>query len=305
MSSPSKKHAGLDRLNDARSPAWRVPHRRPPATVREYALSIVHADTLEGKVAPPPKVLDDDARGDGEAPMAPTRPPGLEIETDPKKKRRTPPIQGMVDPSQRVRILHALANHELQAAELFAWALLRFPQTEAGFRRGLVTILAEEQKHLGLYIRRIEALGGRFGDVPLSGYFWSKAPLFDAPLTFVCSMGLAFENANLDHAVDLAAAARAVGDEATARVLEVVHEDEIGHVRFGWKWLRAWKDDGDSMSAAWLKHLVWPLRPALARGDVFHQESRLAAGIDDAEFLRMLEEAERPRALYKFKSRSP
>jgi IS4 transposase len=27
----------------------------------------------------------------------------------------------MRDPAQRARILHALANHELQAAELFAW----------------------------------------------------------------------------------------------------------------------------------------------------------------------------------------
>ena len=30
----------------------------------------------------------------------------------------------MRDPAQRARILHALANHELQAIELFAWALL-------------------------------------------------------------------------------------------------------------------------------------------------------------------------------------
>jgi len=274
-----------------------------PGTVAGYATSILLARTMEAKLSPPPADLSDDVRGDGAAPSGPLRPPGLEIETDPKKKRRTPPIQGMVDPSQRVRILHALANHELQAAELFAWALLRFPDTEPGFRRGLVTILVEEQKHLALYIKRIEAMGGKFGDSPLSGYFWSKVDEFESPLTFVCSMSLAFENANLDHAIELAAAARAVGDEATARVLDIVHDDEIGHVRFGWKWLRAWKSETDSMSAAWLKHLVWPLRPALARGDVYHPESRANAGIDDADFLSMLERAERPRALYKFKQR--
>ena len=64
-----------------------------------------------------------------------------------------PPIAGMRDPAQRARILHALANHELQAIELFAWALLAFPDAPLAFRRGLVAILADEQRHLALYMR--------------------------------------------------------------------------------------------------------------------------------------------------------
>jgi len=36
---------------------------------------------------------------------------------------------------------HALANHELQAIELFAWAVLAFPDTPIAFRRGLIAIL--------------------------------------------------------------------------------------------------------------------------------------------------------------------
>lgn len=264
--------------------------------VREYATSILEADTLRGKLARPPADLTDEDRGDGRAPRTPTRPPGLEIETDPRRKRRTPPIEGMVDPAQRVRILHALANHELQALELFAWALLRFPDTEPGFRRGLLTILVEEQKHFVLYLRRIEALGGSFGQVPLTGWFWSKVDDLGTPLRFVCAMGLTFESANLDHALELAAAARAVGDEETARALDVVHEDEVRHVRFGWTWLRAWKDAGESMTAAWRRHLPSPLGASQARGDAFHRESRDAAGIDDEEFLALLASAARKRS---------
>src|SRR5687768_10416942 len=130
----------------------------------------------------------------------------------------------MRDPAQRARILHALANHELQAIELFAWALLAFPQAPRGFRAGLVAILAEEQLHLRLYDERLRAHGLGFGDLPVTAHFWNRLPPAN-PLAFVCTMGLTFENANLDFAGAYAAAARAAGDEATGAVLDRVHAD--------------------------------------------------------------------------------
>lgn len=266
--------------------------------IHEYALSILIDADLARRLTPPPDDLTDE-RPAASLPTRPVRPPGLEIVTDPRRKKRVPSITGMPDPAQRVRILHALANHELQAVELFAWALLRFPSAEPPFRRGLLRILAEEQDHCRRYLARVEAMGARFGDFPLSGYFWSKVDELITPLHFVCAMCLTFENANLDHALDLAAAARACGDEATAQVLDLVHRDELGHVRFGWHWLAAWKQPQQTMSEAWLSHIPWPLRPALARGDTFHRQSRETVGLD-AEFIAMLEQAERPRALYRF-----
>jgi len=257
--------------------------------VREYALSVIRAETLGGKLAPPPDGLTDDDPGAGDAPSAPGRPPGLEIV--PGSRAKTPSIEGLTDPAQRVRILHAFANHELQAAELFAWALLAWPDAPRAFRRGLLRILAEEQVHCRLYVERLEELGGRFGDHPVSGYFWGKVPELTTPLRFVCAMALTFESANLDHAADHEAAARACGDERTAEILRRVHEDEIGHVRFGWRWLERWKEPDRTMAEAYRENVTWPLRPALARGPVLHRESRAAAGMDET-FVRMLEEAD-------------
>ena len=76
----------------------------------------------------------------------------------------------MRDPAQRARILHALANHELQAIELFAWAVLAYPSAPAQFRRGLVAILAGEQRHFQLYADRLTALATTFGDHPVTGH---------------------------------------------------------------------------------------------------------------------------------------
>jgi hypothetical protein len=62
-----------------------------------------------------------------------------------------------------------------------------------------------------MYEARLVALGGHFGQFPVSGYFWSKVDAITSPLRFVCAMSLTFENANLDHTVDYAAAARRAG----------------------------------------------------------------------------------------------
>src|SRR6266850_3547359 len=204
--------------------------------VRAFARRIVESCRLADKLAAPP---DDLSLQDDQPALrlaAPGRPAELAIV--PGRRARVPPVAGMADPAQRARILHALANHELQAIELFAWALLAFPEAPLAFRRGLVAVLADEQRHFALYAARLAAHATRFGDHPVTGHFWNKLDHLAGPLEFVCAMGLTFEAANLDFAGDYAAAARACGDIETAAALDQVHADEIRHVHFGWTWLR-------------------------------------------------------------------
>ena len=248
---------------------------------RAYCERIVASPTLADKLVPPPP-LDDARLNERDSPLripAPGRPANLEIV--PGRQARVPPIAGMRDPNQRARILHALANHELQAIELFAWAYLAFPDTPVAFRRGLLAILADEQRHLGLYQNRLAAHGVAFGDHPVTGHFWNKLPALTGPCEFVCAMSLTFENANLDFASEYADAARAAGDLATAEVLAQVHHDEIGHVHFGWVWLRRLAGDRDPWQA-YLAHVQPPLGPARARGARFDREARRRAGFDEA-----------------------
>jgi uncharacterized ferritin-like protein (DUF455 family) len=267
--------------------------------IREFAQRVLYEPALDAKLAPPSPDLTDVAPGEGGVPREPGRAPAIAIERDTRKKRKVPRLEGFADPAQRVRILHALANHELQALELFAFALLEFPQAPPAFRRGLLRILAEEQIHFTLYRQRMNSLGTDFGDFPLSGYFWTRAQAITTALEFVATMCLTFENANLDHACDLEAAAERCGDEATAAALRVVRDDEISHVRFGLHWLAQWKSPGESDAAAWRRSIVHPLRPELARGDSFREDLRRDAGFDE-EFIAVLRAAERPRALYRF-----
>ena len=200
----------------------------------------------------------------------------------------------MQDVSQRRRILHAFANHELQAAELFAWMLLAFPDEPPSFRRGLLSILVEEQEHCELYIERLQALGGDFGDYPVTGHFWNRMADVETPLDFVCTMGLTFESANLDFGKEYALAAREVGDLETAIAIEKVHEDEIRHVAFAWRWLQRWKPEQASSWQTFTETLKFPLAPSRARGATMDRDSRVKAGLDD-EFIDELERAEAKR----------
>jgi len=251
---------------------------------------VVTGTSIEEKLAPPPEDWTDEAPGPPSRLSSPGRPDGLGFASTPGKRvPRVPSSLGFPDPAQRRRILHGFLNHELQAVELFAWALLAFPGAPPGFRRGLLGVLVEEQGHVRLYLDRLRALGGRLGDHPVSGYFWSKVADFETPIHFLCAMSLTFECANLDHSLEYAAAARAAGDSETAEILSRIHAEEIGHVGFGWQWLGRLRPAGsDTMWETYTAHLKWPLHPGLARGRRFDRESREAAGLD-ADFIRRVE----------------
>ena len=150
---------------------------------------------------------------------APGRPAELAIVPGATRACRRSP--GMRDPAQRARILHALANHELQAIELFAWALLAFPDAPARVsprpRRDPRRRAAPPRALPRAARRARHARSATIRSPDTSGTSSITSP---APLEFVCAMGLTFENANLDFAGDYAAAARACGDTATADALD-------------------------------------------------------------------------------------
>ena len=245
--------------------------------LRQFALEVVTATDLESKLRAPSGFTDEEPG----APLfltEPGRPESLRIAYG--RAPKVPKVVGMADEAQRVRILHAFANHELQAVELFAWALLAFPEAEPDFRRGLLRILEDEQRHTRMYVRLLESRCCSFGNFPVNGYFWAKAAEFSTPLRFVAAMSLTFESANLDHASDYRALALAAGDHELAGVIDVIHREEIEHVRFGWDWLNRLKAPGASAWDAYRSSLAWPLRPSRSVGRSFDEAARSAAGMD-------------------------
>lgn len=248
--------------------------------LREFATRILHADTLEGKLWRPEGGIDglsDTSPGERVAWSAPSRPVELQIASR-GERLSIPSPRAVGDPEHRVRAIHAFANHELMALELMAWALLAYPEAPVDFRRGLVDVLFDEQRHLRMYVNRIAALGARFGDLPVNDHFWRCAPSLTTPLKWACAMNLTFEQANLDHAPFWAAAFRDVGDEATAAIMDKIAADEEEHVAFGARLLLK-ESAGRDPFEVYRDNLTHYNEPKRARGPEFRAEARIRAGL--------------------------
>jgi hypothetical protein len=147
--------------------------------------------------------------------------------------------------------------------------------------------LKEEQEHTRLYLRRMAECGIHFGDIPVSGYFWRSVAGMENPMDYVAGLSLTFEQANLDYCRQFARGFEAAGDGATARLLERIYRDEIGHVAYGLKWFRRWKNPQESDWEAFCRQLKFPLSPRRAKGVTLNVEGRRAAGLDE-EFINEL-----------------
>ncbi len=258
--------------------------------IRDIACRILLSHSLEEKLRPIETEVTDHQPGPAQRVDRPGRPPQLRF-APPRTAPGLPAVEAFRDPRKRGLAHHILANHELQALEVMAWTLLAFPDAPPEFRRGLLRILADEQRHTRMHVERAAQLGVRFGERPVNGYIWTKAMQFTSLLDYLAGLPLVFEGANLDHTLELAAAFASTGDERSAAVMHAIHQDEIRHVAFGIEWLRRLKPPTASDWETFTAHLHWPLRPAKARGHAFQREARLAAGLSP-EFVERLAAAE-------------
>lgn len=255
--------------------------------LKEWATRILSGDCLSEKLLEP-DLLTDEEPGSPLFWDEPTRPKKMQFQQH-TKKDKLPPLHELFDQDKRALCLHRFAGHELLAVEIMAYALLAFPYAPRHFRRGLANTLKEEQGHVRLYTERLKEMGVEFGDLPLYKHFWAYTPYLKTPSHYVSVMSLTFEMANLDFAPTFAKVFTQFGDDRSADLMRTILEDEIAHVCFGWNWLKKMKKEGQSEWEAWRESLPPSLPPHRAKGKVFHEEHRKAAGVSD-EWLKQFQE---------------
>jgi uncharacterized ferritin-like protein (DUF455 family) len=247
-------------------------------TIEQWALAYLRSPSLDArrKVSPPPKEFSASPVAHREA--RPTRPPPLRVVDRAVKVASHPEALRSVE--KRAALLHSFAHHELQAAELFAWAIVAWPDAPTPFRRGLVHIMLDEVHHLDLYLSRIEALGFAWGDWEVRDWFWQRIASAKSPAHFVATMGLGFEGANLDHGARFSTLLDRAGDPESAALVRIVTEQERSHVAFAAHWFERFT--GTIEPSAWRAHLVEPLSPLVMRGPTIDRAARMRASMPKA-----------------------
>ncbi len=256
-------------------------------------MSVLETGTLSSKLAAPRdargQLLPDTARGPSICIDRPARAEGLHMAGG---SDRLPRPGQLRDPNHRIRCLTRFAHHELMAVELFAWALLRWPALPDGLRRGLLSALLDEQRHCRLYLARLRDHGGRFDTDDHSDYFWRQIPAIEksdaGPSAFLAAVGLTLEQANLDFTLTYRDGFAEAGDHESARVCQIVHDEEIAHVALAAHWITRLSNEavhaGDEDRRDldhYLAAVPFPLGPARAKGRRFEVKARRRAGLSE------------------------
>jgi uncharacterized ferritin-like protein (DUF455 family) len=141
----------------------------------------------------------------------------------------------------RIALLHALAHIELNAVDLALDIVARFATEPVpnSFFDGWMKVAYEEAKHFRLVRDRLRVLGADYGDMPAHDGLWQAAHSTRNDLTArLAVVPLILEARGLDVTPALQDKMRETGDIESADVLNVIYEDEKGHVAVGAKWFR-------------------------------------------------------------------
>ncbi|MEL6711375.1 MAG: ferritin-like domain-containing protein [Pseudomonadota bacterium] len=205
-----------------------------------------------------------------------------------------PQRPALVPPNQLVRrrlrsrtgqaaLIHAVAHIEFNAINLACDAASRFQGLPAAYYADWVRVAAEEAKHFALLQARLHELGYTYGDFPAHNGLWELAQ--QTADNFVQRMALVprvMEARGLDVTPGMMERFHQIGDTATAEVLAVILQDEIGHVAVGTRWFQyACAQHGLDPEAHYL-HLLSTEFRHLIRGPL-HTEARLEAGFSPYE----------------------
>jgi uncharacterized ferritin-like protein (DUF455 family) len=181
----------------------------------------------------------------------------------------------------RIALLHALAHIELNAVDLALDIVARFTTERVphSFFDGWMQVAFEEAKHFRLIRDRLRDLGADYGDLPAHDGLWQAAHDTRNDLTArLAVVPLILEARGLDVTPTLQAKMRETGDDASADILDIIYNDEKGHVAVGAKWFRFLCAREKKDPSATFRELVrtnfrGPLKPP------FNEVARAEAGL--------------------------
>jgi uncharacterized ferritin-like protein (DUF455 family) len=212
-------------------------------------------------------------------------PPG--VPGRPERPHLVPPgsvaARAVGTPEGRAALLHALAHIEFNAIGLALDHVWRFAGLPEEYYRDWLRVAVEEAHHFALLRGRLLDAGHDYGDFPAHDGLWEMARrTADDPLSRMAVVPRTLEARGLDASPAVRAKFVAIGDTESARVIDVILRDEIGHVAVGNRWFRFLCRRRDLDPEVAYREVARRCRAPRPRGP-FNVAARLQAGFTPEE----------------------
>lgn len=203
------------------------------------------------------------------------------------------PRRGFGSASGRAAFVHSIAHIELNAVDL-AWdAAYRFRDMPAAYYADWVRIADDEARHFLLLRARLRALGHEYGDFDAHNGLWEmcEKTAHDG-LARMALVPRVLEARGLDVTPGMIVKLRALGDEETVAILDLILREEVAHVAAGSHWFRWHCERRGILPEPKFRELLSAYARAVLHGP-FNIEARSAAGFSEEELAALTESVDR------------
>ena len=191
--------------------------------------------------------------------------------------------RSMATSEGRAMLVHALAHIEFNAANLALDALWRFPDMPTEYYTDWLRVASEEANHFSMLVAHLQVLGYEYGDFPAHDSLWEMVEKTrDDVLARMALVPRTLEARGLDAIPPLRAKIAHAGDLAAAKILDILLEEEIGHVEIGNRWYRFLCDQRGLEPRSTYDELAARYEAPAMKGP-FNIEARRLAGFTEEE----------------------
>jgi uncharacterized ferritin-like protein (DUF455 family) len=139
----------------------------------------------------------------------------------------------------RALLVHSVAHIELNAIDLALDVVWRFPGLPDSFYTDWMHIAQEEAKHFMLLHEHLRSLGYNYGDFAAHNALWEMAERTQHDvLARIGIVPRTMEARGLDASPGVKNKLIGAGDHKAGQILDIILEEEIGHVAAGNRWYR-------------------------------------------------------------------
>lgn len=191
--------------------------------------------------------------------------------------------KSLTSPEGRAILVHSIAHIELNAIDLALDVVWRFEGMPKAFYTDWVRIAQEEAKHFTLLRDHLVGMGYDYGHFPAHNSLWDIAERTQGDL--LARIGIVprtMEARGLDASPGVKNKLVSAGDHAAGKILDIILEEEIGHVAAGNRWYRyLCHQRGLDPVSTYAKLIAQYDAPKLR--PPFNLPARRRAGFDEAE----------------------